>query len=331
MHFISAACPKQSGKETDMTDKIRIPIFLASDDNYLPYLAVTVKSIDDLSSDEYIYDVRILGEGLNAHSLALINSMPLRNTTVSVVNVTEHIGVMRGGLKLRLRDYYSESIFYRLFIADMFPEFQRVIYIDCDVVLVSDIAELYFTDMGDSIIAAVPDECIPSVPAFVEYVDRWVGVTADKYINSGVLVMNLAEFREAGIFDSFAEAVEGENPDTVAPDQDYLNALCHGRIHYLGGEWNKQPNEQNPIPVSQLKLIHYNMFKKPWHYTDVLYGEEFWRVARTTPFADFISSELASYTDEERRADEEGAARLVEHAARLAESGGSLLRRVVNV
>ncbi len=314
-----------------MTEKIRIPIFLASDNNYLPYLAVTVKSIDDHSSDKYVYDVRILGEQLDEASLRKLNSMPLRNTVISVVSVGERIAKMRGGLKHRLRDYYSESIFYRLFIADIFPELERAIYIDCDVVLVSDIAELYFTDMGDNIIAAVTDECIGYVPEFVDYVSRWVGVSAENYINSGVLVMNLTEFRRAHILRDFSARVDGENPDTVAPDQDYLNALCDGRIYYLGCEWNKQPNEANPIPVSRLKLIHYNMFKKPWHYTSVLYADEFWRVADTTPFADHIHSELEGYTDSDRLADEEGAARLVAHAAALAESDGCLIKREVNV
>ena len=107
--------------------KRRIPIFLASDESYLPYLSVTVKSIDLHSSDENIYDVYILSGGLSDEGLRRLSILELRNTKVTVVNVASAIGSMRSLLRRRLRDYYSESIFYRLFIADMFPHLERAI------------------------------------------------------------------------------------------------------------------------------------------------------------------------------------------------------------
>lgn len=298
--------------------KKKIPIFLASDERYLPYLAVTVKSIDINSSDEYLYEVYVLGGELSESATRALSEMQLRNTSITLLNVAKTVNGMREGLCKTLRDYYSESIFYRMFIADMFPELERAVYIDCDTVLVSDIAELYFTEMGDNIIAAVPDESIPNVPEFCRYVEGWVGVPVEDYINSGVLLLNLVEYRRARIFRRFAEYIYGTNPETVAPDQDYLNRLCHGRIHYLAGAWNKQPKRENPTPVGELKLIHYNLFEKPWHFTGVLYEEEFWRVAELTPYYGLIKAELDSYTDELRDRDAMGTARLLKTADELA-------------
>lgn len=301
--------------------KKRIPIFLASDENYLPYLSVTVKSIDLHSSDDNIYDVYILCDGLTDEGLGRLSALELRNTKITVVNVTSAIGSMRSLLKRRLRDYYSESIFYRLFIADMFPHLDRAIYIDCDTVLVTDIAELYDTDMGDNILAAVADESIPCVPAFCDYVESWVGVPVHRYINSGVLVINLDAFRREHIFRRFAESVATTNPETIAPDQDYLNYLCRGHIHYLDGVWNKQPKRDNPTPVDEIKLLHFNLYEKPWHFAGVLYEEEFWSVARETPYYDEIKNGFDTYTEEERVRDAEGGVRLVEKAAELASMG----------
>lgn len=301
----------------------RIPIFLASDDNYLPYLAVTVKSIADNGTDGNIYDIKILTGGLSEERVDMLLSMDLPRVNIEIVNINDTVNDHRAGLRKRLRDYYSESIFYRIFIASLYPELDRAIYIDCDVVLVDDIAKLYDTDIGDCILGGVADESIPSVSEFCDYVERWVGVAPERYINSGVLLINLDEFRRARIESLITELVATYNFDTVAPDQDYLNCLCKDRIYYLDLSWNKQPKQERRIPASHLHLIHYNMFNKPWHYHGVEYSDEFWAVANTTPFIEELRAGLIGYGEEKKRKDIEGAVMLVTNAARLArESGG---------
>ena len=300
----------------------KIPIFFAADDNYLPYLAVTVQSIADHGTDGNIYDIKILSNGFSEENLKRLQAMELPRVEIEVIDITKAVDGHRNHLRARLRDYYSESIFYRVFIGSLFPQLERAIYIDCDIVLVDDIAKLYDTDIGDNIFGAVADECIPAVTAFCEYVEKWVGVPAGKYINSGVLVINLVEFRRAKIEKKITEYASKYNFDTVAPDQDYLNFLCRGRIYYLDYTWNKQPNTARPTPVSELHLIHYNMFNKPWHYSDVLYEEEFWREADKTPFKERIHCEFESYTDAKREEDMKSAGMLVANADRLAKEKG---------
>lgn len=297
--------------------KRRIPIFLASDDNYIPYLAVTVKSIELHASDENTYDVKVLTSGLSKSSQDKLLPLQTDNLNIEIVNIEEKIKEHRGRINRTLRDYYSESIFYRIFIASLYPELDRAIYIDCDTVLVDDIAKLYDEELGDNILAGVIDESIPDVPEFVDYVTNWVGVSAEHYINSGVLVINLKEFRLVEIERKITASISRHDLETVAPDQDYLNHLCHGKIKYLPSSWNKQP-KGGEVPLSELHLIHYNMFNKPWRYREVQYGDEFWRVARLTPFYDDIYRELQNYTDDKRARDGVCARLLVENAARLA-------------
>ena len=308
--------------------KRTVTIFLAADNRYLPYLGVTVKSIADHTSPEFHYDIKILSTAIPKERLEMLYSMPLPNVTVSTVDLDRPIGGIREALKRRLRDYYSESIYYRLFIPTMFPELDRAVYIDCDIVLCSDISRLYFTDIGDCLVGAVADESIPDVPAFCDYVDRWVGVPKEKYFNSGVLLMNLRAMREDRLEEKFLYLLGEYNFDTVAPDQDYLNRLCFGRVHYLDAGWNKQPKGGGE-PLSEQFLIHYNMFNKPWHYRGVEYEEEFWRVAKTTPFYSEIYSELVRYSEELKRIDCECAVRLIQSAARLAEEKGGF-REVIS-
>ena len=291
---------------------------MASDDNYVPYLMITAKSISLHSSDEYIYDITVLTEGLKPQNIRKLRHMELTNTNISIVNMWKVIVPFREKLSLTLRDYYSEAIFYRMFIAYMYPRLTRAVYIDCDTILVDDIANLYFTDIGDNILGAVADESIPGVAAFCDYVKNWVGVSVNKYINSGVLLMNLKEYRKNFILEKFLSIVNERNFETVAPDQDYLNYLCRGRIYYLDGGWNKQPKADNLLPAEEQHLIHYNLYNKPWHYSDVPYSEVFWNVTRQTPYYTDIVRELVEYTDEQKKRDIAGGVRLVERAAELA-------------
>ena len=303
----------------------KIPIFFASDDNYLPYLAVTAKSIADHGTDGNIYDIKVLTNGLSEERANLLLSMELPRVNIEIVNIEEAVNGHRGHLRKRLRDYYSESIYYRIFIGSLYPELERAIYIDYDIVLVDDIAKLYDADIGDAILGAIPDESIPAVPEFCDYVERWVGVKSAEYINSGVLLINLKEFRRAEIEKRITKYVSTYNFDTVAPDQDYLNFLCNGRICYLDKTWNKQPKQGAHIPVSDVHLIHYNMVNKPWHYAGVDYEDEFWAVVDTTPFSEMIHREFDNYTDEKKEKDRVGAVMLVTNAGRLADEKGGFM------
>ena len=303
-------------------NKRHVYIFMAADDNYIPYLIVTAKSISLHSSDEYIYDLTVLNNGLEPQNVRKLRHLELKNVHISLVNVEKSLDVFGGDLSTRLRDYYSEAIFYRMFIASMYPRLSHAVYIDCDVVLVDDIAKLYFTDIGDNILGAVADESIPAVPEFCDYVENWVGIPADRYINSGVLLMNLKAFRQNEIAERFERLVTEYNFDTVAPDQDYLNYLCRGKIHYLDGGWNKQPKPDNVAPIEGLHLIHYNLYNKPWHYGGLPYENAFWDVARMTPYYSDIVAGFVEYGDDDKAKDAEGGRRLIERAAELARSRG---------
>ena len=139
-----------------------------------------------------------------------------------------------------------------------------------------------------------------------------VGAPEGEYFNSGVLVINCEKFREEKIEEKLLSLIEEYNFKTVAPDQDYLNFLCRGKVKYLDHGWNKQPNQNCDFPLENIRLIHYNMFNKPWHYFDVKYEEYFWEEAKKTPFYDALLQERASYTDKERDIDMLGAKKLID-------------------
>lgn len=298
-----------------------VTVFFAADDGYLPYLEVSVRSLSEHSSAEYLYDVRILTEGFSKESLQRLRDGVKENIRISTVNMSRVISPIKKALALRLRDYYSDAIYYRLFIPSMFPGLERAVYLDSDIVLLDDVAKLFFTPLGGKILGAVTDESVINVPVFSSYVKKYVGArTASRYFNSGVLVMDLDGFRRHRIEERFTELLLAYNFKTVAPDQDYLNFLCRGKVKYLSAGWNKHAIVGRDIPREELHLVHFNMFNKPWKYSGVPYEEEFWRIADATASAENLRAAKLAYTDEMKARDYEAAGRLLESAKNILEN-----------
>jgi len=145
----------------------------------------------------------------------------------------------------------------------MFPEYDKGIYIDSDIVVPGDISELYNIELGDNLIGACSDKSVVDVPELARYMEEAVGVSRYEYINSGVLLMNLKEMRKKEFSKKFLNLLNTYHFDCIAPDQDYLNAMCNGKILYLDEAWDAMPTEGKE-PLDNPKLIHYNLFQKPW-------------------------------------------------------------------
>ena len=308
--------------------KNTVNVFFASDRNYLPYLAVALASLSKHASSERFYNVRILSEDLTNESIRGIIKGLKPNVKIRVYSVADKISGIKKELALRLRDYYSDAIYYRIFIAEMFPKLDRAVYLDSDIVLNTDVEKLYNAPIGDNLLGAVTDESVMSAEPFREYVKKHVRMKhAEDYFNSGVLVMNLAKMREEGIKDQFINLLCKYNFKTVAPDQDYLNFLCRGKIHYLERGWNKHAISENHIDRSELYLMHYNMFNKPWKYDGVQNEDLFWEFAKSTSFEELLKSHKAGYDEKKQKSDFDAATKLLATAKSIASSAGIFFRK----
>lgn len=280
-----------------------IPIFFTIDDGYAPFLSVALNSAIKNSSKDRKYKAIILYQELSEENRKKLVSLKTDNFSIEFVPMESGLESITDRMSNRLRcDYFTLTIYFRLFIPKMFPEYDKGIYIDSDVVLTSDIAELFETDIGDNYIAACTDLSVADVPPLVKYMEQAVGVKAKEYINSGVLLMNLKKLREVKIDEHFLELLNTYHFDCIAPDQDYLNAICNGNIYYIDEIWDTMPNENKSL-LENAKLIHYNLFSKPWCYDDIQYGEIFWDYAEDSGYIDEIKAYKAGYSDEQKESD----------------------------
>ncbi len=315
-----------SGDEMNKFKK-EVPIFLSIDDNYLPFLAVAVESIKEHADKNVMYKIMILSEKITKLGKEKISAMQSDNVDVSFVDVSKKIEPIRKELKESLRDYYTESIFYRMFIASLFPNLDKAIYIDSDVVLLDDIQNLYDIDLGNNVLGVIVDQVVSVCEPFKHYTLNALGVPASDYFNSGVLLMNLSEYRKRDIEGKFLNMLLTYNPESVAPDQDYLNVLCYGSVKYLSAGWDRMPTAEIDYN-GKLHLIHYNMFNKPWKYSDVMFEEYFWEYAKKTEYYDFLLNMRANYSDEQKKADASGGEILVKNALRIADEGRTFVKAI---
>lgn len=282
-----------------------IPIFFTIDDGYAPYLHVALISLIKNASKDRRYKIIVVYQELNEenrNNLAkLVEDYP--NFEMEFKFMKQSLDMITDRIENRLRsDYFTMTIYFRIFIPDMYPEYDKAIYIDSDIIVPGDISELYDTDMHDNLIGVVTDGSVNDVPELQRYMTESLGLKLGDYFNSGMLLMNMKELRNVHLAEHFLYLLNKYHFDCVAPDQDYLNSMCYGKIEYLDSCWDAMPNRNKP-EIENPKIIHYNLFDKPWCYDDIHYQDYFWEYAKQSVYYDKIKAYKAAYTDKQKEDD----------------------------
>ncbi len=297
-----------------------IPIFFATDDNYIPYLEVALRSLVENASKAYTYNIHILNTGLKEENKDAILKLANKNFNI----LFEDISYCIEPIKAMLKDVYHFSVvmYYRLFIEKLFPQYDKVIYLDCDIVVLGDISKLYNVNLGGNLIGACQEQVINSNETFRKYANLGIGVPCEKYFNSGILLMNLKKFRQEKLCEQFVYLINTYNFDVVDPDQAYLNVLCYNKVKYLPNGWNK---EALPIKLEgKLNIVHYALYKKPWQYDDIINVEYFWHYAKKCTMYNKIVENKASFDDNKKKAKEQANIEIVEHSLKIIDADNNM-------
>lgn len=265
-----------------------VPLVIAFTPNYFIPASVTLKSLLDSTKCGASYEVICLvTEDIPQRQQDKLAALGGGRLTFKYLN-------LNGRLKDVYTDpRYSEAASYRLLLPDLLPEYDKVAYIDCDVVVRNDVAALYErTDLGDNYLGVIYEAAIEGQSG------RWkaIGCNAEEYFNSGFLLMNLEAMRRDGIVEKFLEASKVDWLEF--PDQDVLNQVCQGKVLPLPPVYNsirtfllpqykadflKVYSEKDWTEVQEHGTIHYTG-GKPWDIFTVKFGE-WWQVYESLPQA----------------------------------------------
>lgn len=276
-----------------------IPVFLAADDKYVKFMAVTIRSVISNATPKHQYKIYVLHTDISKDNQELVKGMETSNCRIDFIDVSDELKKIEK--KISLRDYYTATTYYRVFIADMFPEYDKVLYIDSDTVVLEDVANLFQYELGKNYIGAVRDQLVVQTDIYGNYVEKVLGISRGAYFNAGVVLINCEQFKRSHLLKRFVELLNTYT-FVVAQDQDYLNILCKDNVLWIDPRWNVQMMGKMAFAEKQTKLVHYNLAAKPWNYDNCRMGELFWKYAEQTECFSQLKSILASHTkaDEER-------------------------------
>jgi lipopolysaccharide biosynthesis glycosyltransferase len=197
----------------------------------------------------------------------------------------------------------NKEIYYRLFIPYMFSNYDKVIYLDSDIVCLADIAKMIDGDAG-CMIRAVRDCNLISEDSFRKHAKKLALKSHHNYFNAGIMVFNtnvfIKEISEEKLFDYVYHA----NADTYKfADQDIFNIVCEGKVDFLEMNWNVFEVDMSKKMIKEFRCRYDSARKNPYiiHYAGVKPWESFimtqrtkhfWAAVRGTKFADIIYSEL---------------------------------------
>ena len=133
---------------------------------------------------------------------------------------------------------FTIGTMFRCMLPDLLPDLPKIVYLDADIFVNTDIKELWEFDINDYCLAAVVDEGvikfhIPNILYKYPEIDR------NQYFNAGILCMNLRKIKQRGNLKDLVVKFLVNNPEATYPDQDALNVLFHNNILYLDSSWNQ--------------------------------------------------------------------------------------------
>lgn len=274
-----------------------VPVVFAANDNYLPYAAVAIESLFANSSPNNFYRVYILHTELSQNRISEIESMRYQNGAVRCVNIDALINSKQAVLYERW--HFTKEMYYRFLIADLFDFFEYAIYLDCDVIITTDIATIIPKTTDNYLMAAVRNNMSAESGKRIE---RDFAVEYKNYINSGVLVINISQWqREDSVAKCFDMLKTTPAEKLVWCDQDILNVVCKDRIYFLDEKWNFYWHmiygDKSYVdickPVAEyigddFKILHFASDIKPWNRPELPHSKYFWQYARQTCFYEEI-------------------------------------------
>lgn len=271
------------------------PIVLATNDKYSPCAGVVIQSIIDHAKPDTFYRVYILQTNVSKNHIDSLESMSNFQVRVQCLDPSYYLNLWK--VELYERAHYTKETFYRFLIPEIFYFYEKVIYLDCDVFVNTDISEILDDTARDSsfLVAAVKNELRQKDAMRV--IESF-GISPFEYFNAGIMVINNKKWLLENIVEECFYCLQNiPKQKLVYLDQDILNIVCRSNTHYLSPDWNFRWHLVYGLEELQVvyepiikkyhdsfKILHFSSNRKPWVHPEFPLSKYFWQVARRTVF-----------------------------------------------
>lgn len=261
----------------------------ACDQRYAPGLLLGVASLLAHTSGLDGSTIHVIDGGLKASTREKLGRIVLGSGYVVGIKYYRLDAKLLDGV----RQMGSSALTYaRLFLPDLLPDHDTVVYLDCDVYYGADMRALWHAPMRSMPVSAVRDShvvCLARDGPWLETGDTDRGLP---YFNAGVLKIDLKAWRAAGVSEKCFELALRDPQKCTYWDQTPLNHVLRGKVTWLDGKWNRQvaPSESagsagDGVPRDGPVNWHYISTPKPWTRYRPTLAFQFWRkrYARLVP------------------------------------------------
>lgn len=302
-----------SGKESRRQD---VRVAVCGDEAFAAPAGVLFRSIMDHADPGRKYELIYFHDGISGRKQQMLESLAgdSGNVTVRCADIRPYFD--KEGLRVDNRPGLSVMTYARLALPELLPEWNRVLYLDGDMIAFSDVAELFDSDLAGCPLGSTVDFGFLSTlhrdPEQMRYAKEVLGLERpEDYCMAGVLVMDLAGIRQRFAPGEMLEAAR--NGLWRWHDQDVLNHLFRGCIRLLDPRWDVIcPEEPDGLPehwrrvyeqaLKNAKLFHFaGSHMKPWQTQKSPFAPDFWEIAGRTPFFGELMDRLRGETDAIRR------------------------------
>lgn len=274
-----------------------IHIFLISDENYVKYATVTIKSV--LSGTKEKINFYLLDGGISAESNKVISEM-VNITGNSVEFIPMDLSLFKNFPDIA---HFSLNMYFRYLIPELKPNLNKALYIDTDMIVGGDINKIYNTPLDGYGLAAVPyitEEL--QIKSFQKYKNNLNLPNNHLYFNSGLLLMDCKYWREHNVSNTLMTMTAKLFDKLKMPDQDILNIVFANNYKVLPRQYNLVVDETvkflNINDYTNSKddcfVLHFTGGKgiRPWMRFNIPCQKFFWNIAKQTPFYNELQSEL---------------------------------------
>lgn len=276
-----------------------INVVLATDDNFVQHCGTTIKSI---TSNNYNVRFFLLTEGLKPDNARLLKDVATENGCHLEFCVVPSDIVKYFPMSKMASNHISIATYYRLFVTTLLPnDVEKVIYLDCDMIIRDSLEGLWNTDISNAPLAAVYQN-----NGWADHCDSWgrLKIPREKgYFNAGCLVMNIKYLRDMDFQQKAIEYINNHFERIISHDQDVLNAMFYDSVVMLDCKWNYLPlfieksflkeefpakchyKEEAASPSFSPVIIHFVSKPKPWNYgCENPYTFEYYKYLALTPW-----------------------------------------------
>lgn len=271
-------------------EKTVIPIVFAANDSYTFFCYIAIYSVIKNAGNDYLYHIYVFQTNISEKNCKMLESLSVDNIEVECIDISKYL------LNIKLKEslHLSVETYYRLFIPSILPQYKKILYLDSDMCILEDVAELYKCNLNGFAVAAAPD--IPCYPLKNHSVEL-NGLDCKKTFNAGVLVIDTVKFEEKKIrqkcLELLKEDYQRKERKLIFADQDALNIVLNNDYFILDRRWNYQPQylwrtdevfeefrQQYIDDKDKAFIMHFAGEKKPWKYPDLPKSDIFWDYAK---------------------------------------------------